>query len=279
MSNLMLETQTLHTFPHFTHQEHEIEPATVPVESVSEKPDPHQELLQFVNNVRLPTKQEFRDIVQDKQKSTELYSTLLDTCEQLDKLTKDSQTEAPACIDDLPQYWTVLGSPYYQKARTMALRQFHSPQSSYFLPNSDEMIFEIVKSWNVFPSSILKSQHGRERVLAWIKTFYALERAAVRNKVVGVRMSVRNHRKLDGKALTQSILPEGYPVTHQMVKRAVLMRDTSKRRGSWSNMDKEREFWNHYQEALVDLRDMSRHEAESHLTSLVKKDQEHHGKF
>ncbi|KAK9695997.1 hypothetical protein K7432_012704 [Basidiobolus ranarum] len=280
MSNLMLETQTLHKFPHYADAEVEIEQVpTLQSETNVEEADPHQELLQFVSKINLPTKQEFREIVQDRKQSTELYSTLLETCKQLDDLTLQSQGVTPKSVDNLPHHWTVLCSPYHQQARTMALRQFHSPQSSYFLPNDDQVILAMIRSWNVFPESVLSSRHGRERVLAWIKTLYVLERAAIRNKVIGARMSHRHHRKFDGKQLTRTLLPQGYPVTHQMVKRAVLLRDTSKRRGSWTNMDKERKFWTHYQDALVELREMSRHEAEAHLTKLIQKDQEIHGKF
>ncbi|KAK9716840.1 hypothetical protein K7432_006628 [Basidiobolus ranarum] len=279
MTNLLIETQTLHQFPHVVDWDLEYEEIAPKKDNNDEESNSHTELLQFASTIHLPTKEEFRQIVQDKEKSAELYSALLEACSQLDELTLQHKEKAPKNVDTLPQYWTVLGSPYYHKARTMALRQFHSPQSSYFLPNNDQMILDLIHSWNVFPDSIFQSKHGRERILAWLKTLYILERAAVRNRVVGVRMSNRHHRKYDGKTLTRSLLPKGYTVTHQMVKRVVLMRDTSKHRGSWNTMDSEKNFWKHYQEALVDLRGMSRHEAEAHLTNLVKKDQNHYGKF
>ncbi|KAK9765269.1 hypothetical protein K7432_006543 [Basidiobolus ranarum] len=282
----VLNAVLIHEFPHVLEPDvHQELPPLTKHESDCFT-DPSAKIADYARTVKFPSKAEFREILADREQTNELYQSILDTRKTLNELTEEYENTRSQTIGHLPENWTVRISPYFERAHQMALHRFHSPQSSYFLPNSDDDIVAIIRQWNIFPESIWNYSHGSELILAWIKTTYELERAAVRNKVLGIRMSVRKNRKLDGKSLSQELLlSANHPVTLQAIKKTVLLRDLAKRSGAWEgiktfdNNQKEQKFWGDYVQELRTLRDMSLHQAEAHLTKMIKDDQNSHGKF
>ncbi|ORY00621.1 hypothetical protein K493DRAFT_391287 [Basidiobolus meristosporus CBS 931.73] len=285
-STAVLSIAPIHEFPHVAdldaHQD-----LSKPLDSQpTSLPDPSAKIAEYVRTVQFPGKAEFREILADRQRTNDLYQYILETRKTLDHLTKECEDARTQCISELPESWTVRISPYFEDAHQMAIQRFHAPQSSYFLPSHDEQILALVRQWNVFPESIFAFPHGRERILAWIKTTYELERAAVRNKILGLRMSTRKNRKLNGKKLSQELLRSTrLPVTLQSIQKAVLLRHLAKMSGAWDGIrapdttQRQQQFWLDYLQELHTLRAMARHKAEARLSKVLKEDQRNHGPY
>ncbi|KAK9728074.1 hypothetical protein K7432_001326 [Basidiobolus ranarum] len=225
---------------------------------------------------KLPSKEEFENTLSDNERSMALYEAILNTHKKIANAVEISGGGNQA--QAVPEHWSVQVDPRSGELGKKLLEYFYAPESNFFLSEDDAKLVEVVRQWNVLPDMVFSSEESTRKLVAWMRTTFTVERAAIRKKVLGLFMSMRKHRNYDIVALTREIVPGDMPVKLHMVRKTLLLRTAAKDNGTWDNKDEENKFWEHFLSEYHDISKLNPSQVTAYWDKLLQIDIAEHGK-